>query len=145
MYLIHPNIWHWSLLNYIWTVFPYITYLVFPLNTFFSVPNFYHQALVVMVWPPVHSKSYISFLSFLPLSLLFHKRTEDDLSVGPHNLDVTYPICILGQVWYLFVSIPDLCTLTYICYSDEPIPRKASMAGQGWRPNMKLKGENPIL
>ena len=24
-----------------------------------------------------------------------------------------FPIGILGQVWYLFVSIPDLCTLTY--------------------------------
>ena len=24
-----------------------------------------------------------------------------------------FPICILGQVWYLTVSIPDLCTLTY--------------------------------
>ena len=23
------------------------------------------------------------------------------------------PIGILGQVWYLIVSIPDLCTLTY--------------------------------
>ena len=24
-----------------------------------------------------------------------------------------FPIGILGHVWYLFVSIPDLCTLTY--------------------------------
>ena len=24
-----------------------------------------------------------------------------------------FPIVILGQVWYLIVSIPDLCTLTY--------------------------------
>ena len=24
-----------------------------------------------------------------------------------------FPICILGQVWYLIVSIPDLCTLSY--------------------------------
>ena len=24
-----------------------------------------------------------------------------------------FPICILGQVWYLIVSIPDLCTLAY--------------------------------
>ena len=24
-----------------------------------------------------------------------------------------FPIRILGQVWYLIVSIPDLCTLTY--------------------------------
>ena len=26
-----------------------------------------------------------------------------------------FPIGILGQVWYLIVSIPDLCTLTYLC------------------------------
>ena len=25
-----------------------------------------------------------------------------------------FPIGILGQVWYLIVSIPDLCTFTYI-------------------------------
>ena len=24
-----------------------------------------------------------------------------------------FPIGILGQVWYLIVSIPDICTLTY--------------------------------
>ena len=28
-----------------------------------------------------------------------------------------FPIGILGQVWYLIVSIPDLCTLTYFYYS----------------------------
>ena len=27
---------------------------------------------------------------------------------------VTFPIGILGQVWYLIVSISDLCTLTYL-------------------------------
>ena len=26
-----------------------------------------------------------------------------------------FPIGILGQVWYLIVSIPDLCTITYFC------------------------------
>ena len=26
---------------------------------------------------------------------------------------VTFPCGILGHVWYLIVSIPDLCTLTY--------------------------------
>ena len=26
---------------------------------------------------------------------------------------VTFPFGILGQVWYLIVSIPDLCILTY--------------------------------
>ena len=24
-----------------------------------------------------------------------------------------FPIGILGEVWYLIVSIPDICTLTY--------------------------------
>ena len=26
---------------------------------------------------------------------------------------VTFPSCILGQVWYLIVSLPDLCRLSY--------------------------------
>ena len=32
-----------------------------------------------------------------------------------HYLEINegFPIGILGQVWYLIVSIPDLCTLTY--------------------------------
>ena len=30
---------------------------------------------------------------------------------------VTFPLVILGQVWYLIVSIPDLCTLTFLVAS----------------------------
>ena len=29
-----------------------------------------------------------------------------------------FPIGILGQVWYLIVSIPDLCTITYILLNE---------------------------
>ena len=29
---------------------------------------------------------------------------------------VTFPCGILGQVWYLIVSIPDLCHLSYFSY-----------------------------
>ena len=29
----------------------------------------------------------------------------------------TFPCCVLGQVWYLIVSIPDLCPLTYFDYN----------------------------
>ena len=29
------------------------------------------------------------------------------------NFEFGFPIGILGQVWYLIVSTPDLCTLTY--------------------------------
>ena len=56
----------------------------------FSVPKLYHPALAVMVWPPAHSTFSISFLSFWPLSLPFHKCIEDDPSVSPHDIDVTY-------------------------------------------------------
>ena len=36
-----------------------------------------------------------------------------DNSVVVHACICYFPIGILGQVWYLIVSIPDLCTLTY--------------------------------
>ena len=31
---------------------------------------------------------------------------------------VTFPFGILGQVWYLIVSIPDPCCLSYFYYDD---------------------------
>ena len=35
------------------------------------------------------------------------------LSFVVSAVSLSLPIGILGQVWYLIVSIPDLCTLTY--------------------------------
>ena len=46
-------------------------------------------------WSPA-GKGLTSWLSFVVSSVSFH-----------------FPIGILGQVWYLIVSIPDLCNLTY--------------------------------
>ena len=37
--------------------------------------------------------------------------------VVSHCECVTFLSGILGQVWYLIVSIPDLCTLTYFIFS----------------------------
>ena len=37
------------------------------------------------------------------------------LVCGVSLLVCHFPIGILGQVWYLIASIPDLCTLTYFC------------------------------
>ena len=42
---------------------------------------------------------------------------------------VTFPIGILGQVWYLIVSIPDLCTLTYF----ETLDRINRKSDQNWK------------
>ena len=42
------------------------------------------------------------------------KGLTTGLSFVVSNCEFVYlPIGILGQVWYLIVSIPDLCTLTY--------------------------------
>ena len=35
------------------------------------------------------------------------------LSFVVSTVSLSLPIGILGQVWYLIVSIPDLCTFTY--------------------------------
>ena len=35
------------------------------------------------------------------------------LSFVVSSVSLSLPIVILGQVWYLIVSIPDLCTITY--------------------------------
>ena len=34
---------------------------------------------------------------------------------------VTFPCGILGQVWYLIVSFPDICHLSYFGLSDGPV------------------------
>ena len=51
------------------------------------------------LWSPA-GKGLTSWLSFVLSAVSFH-----------------FPIGILGQVWYLIVSIPDLCTLTYFPHS----------------------------
>ena len=33
---------------------------------------------------------------------------------------VTFPCGILGQVWYLIVSIPDLCNSNFVYFQDVP-------------------------
>ena len=38
------------------------------------------------------------------------------LSFVVSTVSLSLPIGILGQVWYLIVSIPDLCPLTYFTY-----------------------------
>ena len=37
---------------------------------------------------------------------------------------VTFPCGILGQVWYLIVSFPDLCRLSYFDISCDYLPKR---------------------
>ena len=52
--------------------------------------------LIAALWSPA-GKGLTSWLSFVVLNWVV----------------VTFPFDILGQVWYLIVSIPDLCPLSY--------------------------------
>ena len=54
------------------------------------------RLFIAAVWSPA-GKGLTSWLLFVMLNCVF----------------ITFPCGILGQVWYLIVSIPDLCTLTY--------------------------------
>ena len=56
---------------------------------------FYARLFICASWSPA-GKGLTSWLSFVVSSVSCH-----------------FPIGILGQVWYLIVSIPDLCNLTY--------------------------------
>ena len=64
---------------------------------------------------------YLCFV-FVMLSCLFNaalwssagkELTSWLLCVIFYCIFVTFPCGVLGQVWYLIVSIPDLCLLTY--------------------------------
>ena len=52
--------------------------------------------IIAALWSPAW-KGMTSWLSFVMFYCIF----------------VTFPCGILGQVWYLIVSIPDLCHLSY--------------------------------
>ena len=55
------------------------------------------RLFICALWSPA-GKGLTSWLSFVVSSV---------------SLVCHFPIGILGQVWYLIVSIPDLCTITY--------------------------------
>ena len=54
------------------------------------------RLFICALWSPA-GKGLTSWLSFVVSNCEF----------------VAFPIGILGQMWYLIVSIPDLCSLTY--------------------------------
>ena len=67
---------------------------------------------------------------YVPCGHLLGKGRPLGSSLWCLIVSLSLPIGILGQVWYLIVSIPDLCTLTYFyCYgyllrlNDDPLPK----------------------
>ena len=52
------------------------------------------RLFICALWSPAGLTSWLSFVVF--------------------NSEFVTPNGILGQVWYLILSIPDLCTLTYL-------------------------------
>ena len=58
------------------------------------------RLFIAALWPS-EGKGLTSWLLFVMFTLIF----------------VTFPFSILGQVWYLIVSIPDPCCLSYFVCS----------------------------
>ena len=61
-----------------------------------------------------------------------------------------FPIGILGQVWYLIVSIPDLCTLTYFnkffhTSSQMGISSIRCVLEESWKANSQNSQPNQFL
>ena len=56
---------------------------------------------IAALWSPA-GKGLTSWLSFVMFNCVF----------------ATFPCGILGQVWYLIVSIPDLCPISYFKYME---------------------------
>ena len=62
---------------------------------------------IAALWSPA-GKGLTSWLLFVVFNCVF----------------VTFPFGILGQVWYLIVSIPDLCQLSYFLKYHSTLPGK---------------------
>ena len=65
---------------------------------------FYARLFIDALWSPA-GKRLTSWLSFVMFNCVF----------------VTFPCGILGQVWYVIVSIPDLCHLSYLSTINEVV------------------------
>ena len=55
----------------------------------------------IVCWQMIHEMSYLSF--FWKLEKMSQNLSSTAVVIGTFK----------GQVWYLIVSIPDLCTITY--------------------------------
>ena len=67
------------------------------------------RLFIFALWSPA-GKGLTSWLSFVVSAVVCH-----------------FPIGILGQVWYLIVSIPDLCTLTYFAKAETFIQERIKL------------------
>ena len=70
--------------------------------------------LEIIRYFPILQYFYVCFIIFHDFILL--DLSQNALVCGVQLWVCHFCIGILGQVWYLIVSIPGLCTLTYFTY-----------------------------
>ena len=69
------------------------------------------------------SEVLVNFLSYCYQLSIAKKNDRSDKNLFWSSKNSGhFPIGILGQLWYLIVWIPDLCTLTYIDYEIVSFP-----------------------
>ena len=65
--------------------------------------------------------AFVRVCLFVPCGHLLRQGGSLGSRLWCITLSFHFAICTLGQVWYLIVSIPDLCTLTYFKHVHFPI------------------------
>ena len=78
--------------------------------------------------------AFVCVCLFVPCDHLLGKADLLALVCGVSLRVCHFPIGILGQVWCLIVSIPDLCTLTYFTKMFPMVPSGVN----GWSPVNKM-------
>ena len=109
--------------------FPNVSWSTSELRVRLAPWNWFKPSSKIFYWPFQGGSSFVDLLCFFVLCLLclcvrlfiiiclvvtcWERADLLALVCGVWLWFWHFPIGILGQVWYLIVSIPDLCNLTY--------------------------------
>ena len=111
-------------LQFVIVVFPDHTHLL--ILIYFKI--FYFFCGSFMFFLPCVCYTSVCILFILPCVTL-GKGLTSWLTCTEYNCELSLSLGILGQVWYLIVSIPDLCTFTYlICQVLQPCVSSSLLA-----------------
>ena len=85
-----------------------------------TVPRWYFFCGSLVFFVPCVSHAFVSVHCCLVITCW--ERADRLAPVGDvYCISVTFPCGNLGQVWYLIVSFPDLCILSYFKYITSPL------------------------
>ena len=113
--------WLWCVLCFV--TFPGVSWFTLELGEGLALWGWFKPSCKIFYWPFQGGPSFVDLLCLFCLVFAMPLWTSvymclvvtcwerADLSALVCGVLCWFPIVILGQVWYLIVSIPDICTL----------------------------------